>query len=255
MSSFLTFTKKELIESMRTYKVFILIIVMVILGIMSPIFAKITPDLLSSMDLAGIEISILDPTHIDSFSQFFKNITQMGLIAVVLLFSTSVCHERIKGSCILMLTKRLSRSSFILSKFFSMALLWTISYILSVVTTIYYTKHLFPYDNVENIYLSFSSFWLFVILILAISIFFSTLFSNSQYSAMIGSFAGWLSLNLTTYIPKFKDYSPALLSQENINLLVGKADIKNIYYAITITVLLILFFLSLSCFIFKKQEL
>lgn len=255
MTSFLTFTKKELIESVRTYKAFILIIVMVILGVMSPIIAKITPDLLSSMDLAGMEISLPDPTHIDSFTQFFKNMTQIGLIAIILLFSTSVCHERIKGSCILMLTKKLSRSSFILSKFLSMCILWTASYAFSVIITIYYTKCLFPYQTIENLTLSFASLWIFVILILSISILCSTLFSNSQYGAMIGSFIGWLAVNLTTYIPKFKDYSPLILAKENINLLLGKASIENIHYSMIITILLILLFLALSCFIFKKQEL
>lgn len=255
MKSFLTFTKKEFMESLRTYKFFILIIIMAIFGLMSPIIAKITPDLLSSMDLAGMEISLPDPTYIDSFSQFFKNITQMALIAIILLFSTSVCHERIKGSCILMLTKKLSRTSFILSKFFSMCILWTVSYVISVITAIYYTKYLFPYDNIENMVLSFGCLWLFVILILSISIFCSTLFSVSQYGAMIGSFIGWLAVNLTTYIPKFKDYSPSLLASENINLIIGKASIENIHSAMITTVILIIVLLVSSCLIFRKQEL
>lgn len=255
MNSFLTFTKKELIESLRTYKFFILIVVMLIFGIMSPIITKITPDLLSSMDLSGMEISIPDPTYIDSFSQFFKNVNQMGLIAVILLFSTTVCHERIKGSCILMLTKKLSRSSFILSKFLSMLIIWTVSYLLSIIATIYYANCLFTYANLENMVLSFSCLWIFVILILSISIFCSTLFSNSQHAAMIGSFVGWLLINLTTYIPNFKDYSPALLSNENINLLLGKAVIENIYNSMIISIILTLIFLALSCFIFNRQEL
>lgn len=70
--------RKELLEGIRNYKMIILITIFLILGIMNPLFAKLTPELLSSLADESISISVPDPTALDSWTQFFKNITQMG---------------------------------------------------------------------------------------------------------------------------------------------------------------------------------
>ena len=87
MKSYLAFTHKEFVETARTYKLLIMASVFLILGMMNPITAKITPQLLKSLMPAGMEITIGEPTAMDSWAQFFKNIPQMGLIVLVIVFS------------------------------------------------------------------------------------------------------------------------------------------------------------------------
>lgn len=69
---------------------------------MSPLAAKLLPQILAS---EGISITLPDPSAIDSWSQFFKNISQMGLIVTVILFSGVLGTELSKGTLINMLTK------------------------------------------------------------------------------------------------------------------------------------------------------
>jgi ABC-2 type transport system permease protein len=80
MKTFVTFTKKEFLEQWRNYKIIILFAVLLLFGMMSPLLAKLTPELFSQIDMQGINIVIPKPTFLDAYTQFFKNMTQMCLI-------------------------------------------------------------------------------------------------------------------------------------------------------------------------------
>ena len=68
MRGYLAFVKKELLEQVRTYKLLILFLVFFIFGMLSPLMAKLMPEILSQMPMDGITITIPDPTAIDSYS-------------------------------------------------------------------------------------------------------------------------------------------------------------------------------------------
>jgi ABC-2 type transport system permease protein len=71
MRSYIAFTKKELLEQLRTYKCLIILSVFFILGMMSPLFAKLMPDIIGGMEIEGIQITIPEPTAVDAYTQFF----------------------------------------------------------------------------------------------------------------------------------------------------------------------------------------
>jgi ABC-2 type transport system permease protein len=66
MKSFIAFSKKELIESVRTYKLMIVLSVFLLFGMLNPITAKITPELLKEFMPEGIIITLPSPSSIDS---------------------------------------------------------------------------------------------------------------------------------------------------------------------------------------------
>ncbi|MCU7200933.1 hypothetical protein [Turicibacter sanguinis] len=68
MRGYLAFVKKELLEQVRTYKLLILFLVFFIFGMLSPLMAKLMPEILRQMPMDGITITIPDPTAIDSYS-------------------------------------------------------------------------------------------------------------------------------------------------------------------------------------------
>ena len=67
MMAFIAFTKKEWMESVRTYKFFILITVFLLFGFMNPIIAKVMPELLASVLPEGMFITLATPNAIDSW--------------------------------------------------------------------------------------------------------------------------------------------------------------------------------------------
>lgn len=123
MIGYLAFTKKEFIECIRSYKFMILIIVFLAFGFMNPIFAKYMPELLKSMMPDGMSMKLPEPTVFDSWTQFFKNMNQMGLIIFLLSFSSIISAELQKGTLINMVTKGLSRKKIILSIYIGLMLL------------------------------------------------------------------------------------------------------------------------------------
>ena len=106
MRAYLAFTKKELFEFTKTYKLLLIVTVFLIFGFMNPVVAKFTPDLMESLMEEGIKISLPEPTIFDSWAQFFKNTTQIGLIVLVIIFSGLISNELSKGTLINMLDRK-----------------------------------------------------------------------------------------------------------------------------------------------------
>ena len=138
MKAFWAFTKKELTEYYRTAKIMILMVVFLLFGMMNPVLAKFTPEIIKA---AGLDLNLPDPTAMDSWAQFFKNVGQMGLIIVVIVFSGIMANEFSKGTLINILTKGLKRKTVILSKFTVASCLWALSYLLCFVVTYFYTAY------------------------------------------------------------------------------------------------------------------
>jgi len=254
MTHYIAFLKKELLESIRTYKLFILLIVFVLFGVMNPLTAKLTPYIIKTLIPAGNTISIPEPTAFDSWTQFFKNIAQMGLIVMILIFSGILVTELSKGTLINILTKGLSRKAVILAKFSSMILIWTLSVVASLTVTWFYTVHLFPVDKVSNLFFSVFCLWLFGSFLLALLLFTSTLV-NTNYGnlIMLGLIVGiCIILNM---IPIFQKYNPISLTTRNMELLTNTVNPAFLYHAIGVTVIMIVIFLLLSIFIFKKKQI
>ena len=129
MRAFIAMTKKEFIESVRTYKLFIVAAVFLLFGMLNPITAKIMPELLSSLMPEGMKVTLADPRAIDSWIQFYKNMSTQ-LILFIIVFSGIVANELSKGTLTNMLTKGLSRKTVILVKFTAATSIWTVSYLI-----------------------------------------------------------------------------------------------------------------------------
>ena len=103
MKSYIAFLKKEGIEVVRTHKLMLIVIVFVLIGMLNPITAKFTPQIIKEFMPEGMVIAINEPTAVDSWMQFFSNVPQMGLIVLVILFSGIMSNEFAKGTLINML--------------------------------------------------------------------------------------------------------------------------------------------------------
>ena len=254
MRNYTAFLKKEIMESYRTYKATIMLIIFLIFGIISPLTAKMIPDLLGTFMPEGVSITLADPVALDSWAQFYKNIPQMGLIVTVILFSGILSAELSKGTLIIMLTKGLSRVAVILAKFTCMALIWTLSLALSFVLTWSYTVFLFPGGETAHLLFSVFCLWLFGVFLLALLIFAATLV-NSNYGCLLITGAGVIVCILINIIPEAHRYNPITLATQNMNLLMGAMDVQSLLIAVAITAGLSLIFLISAVMIFRKKRL
>ncbi len=254
MRHYIAFMKKELLESIRTYKMIIMLLVFFAFGIMNPLTAKMTPDLLSAVMPVGVSITMPDPTGYDSYTQFFKNISQMGFIVMVCIFSGILGTELSKGTLINMLTKGLSRGAVILSKYTSMALIWTMSFVLSFIVTWGYTVYLFPNDEPVNLLFSVFCLWLFGMFLLALLLFAAAL-AKKYYGCLLITGAGIVVCMLVNIIPSAHKYNPLSLASKNMDVIMGKVEASTVYSCVWVTGVLSVAFVILAVLIFRKKQL
>lgn len=254
MKSYIAFTKKELMESNRTYKTAIMMIVFLMLALLSVFTAKFMPELLRFIaNIDAESIGVGNPSMIDCWVQFFKNITTIGLIVMVIIFSNTLIKEFASGTLINILTKGIKRSTVLLAKMSALSLIWTISYLLCIVVNYFYTSYYFEINEMHNIFISFFSFWLYGELLISLIIFGSILFKNI-YGSLLTPGAFVVITSIIGMIPKLKKYSPKALVTFNIELISGIKDATYIIPAITITLMLIITLLLFSIKIFNNKQ-
>lgn len=254
MKSYIAFTKKEFVENFRTYKFFIMMTVFLLLGMMNPIMAKLTPQLLKSFMPKDMNITICEPTAIDSWTQFFKNVPQMGLIVLVIIFSGIMANEFSRGTLINMLTKGLSRGTVILSKFTMATAIWTLSYVLCFIVSYAYTAYFWNDDGIINLIFSVFCLWLFGILLIAITLFGGVIFKNS-FGGLLFTGGCVVVLTLLNIAPSLKKYNPISLSSSNMDLLTSEKSTSDFRFAIIICFIIIILLIFSSIKIFNKKQL
>jgi ABC-2 type transport system permease protein len=241
-------------DYLRNYKAMILIIVFAILGIMSPLSAKFMPDILKEFMPAGMSIKIPEPTNIDSWTQFFKNVSQMGSIVMVIIFSGMMSSEYEKGTLVNLVTKGLPRKTIIAAKYTIALVLWTISYWECFFITWAYTLYYFPQGKTTNLTLAVFGFYLFGIMLISIVTLGAISFKNT-YSSLLFTASFTVMLFIINLFPKAVKWNPLQLASSNINILQGTLVFSDIKYSLVTLVLTIVCAYGLSIKIFNKKLL
>lgn len=255
MRAYVSFVKKEFLEMSRTYKLLIMGIIFCILGLMNPLTAKFTPDLLAAMMPAGMTIELGDPSVMDSWMQFFKNVPQIGLIVAAVLFSGILGSEMSRGTLINLLTKGLSRNTVVLAKFTAWGILWTCSYAVSFLISLLYTNYYWK-DSANPALLAgaVSGVWVFGLFLLAAALLGGALFA-SVYGSLL--FMGGIVIIqfLPGIIPDVSRWMPTGLISNNMSLLEGKTGLAGFMEPLIPAVALTVLFLWLTCAVFRRKQL
>ena len=254
MKGFYAFTKKELLEQLRTYKLLIVLSVFFLFGVMSPVLAKILPDILSGMKVEGIVITILEPTVMDAYAQFFNNFTQMGILVLVLVFGGTLSNELTKGTLVNILAKGLPRATIILSKYTAAIILWTAGFWLAVLTTYGYTIYLFKEASVRNLAFSMFCLWFFGLFVLAL-IFLSSTIAPGNFGGLVLTAIILATMLIIDIIPNMHRFNPIALASDNMALLSGTKDSKDLVAALVIAAILSIGCIAVAVRLFNKKKL
>lgn len=254
MKVYFAFTQKELLESLRTYKLLTMIIVFIFFGMLGPLTAKLTPQILESLIPAEMQFTIGEPTALDSWAQFFKNISQMGFIVVSILFSGIMANEFNRGTFINILTKGLPRSTVILSKFTVASMIWTVSYFICFILSYIYTEYFWDSGGISNLPYSIFYLWLFGIMFLAVILLGGVIF-RSSYACLMFTGGFIVTLFLLNIVPKFQKYNPIGLASKNMSLLTGDIVPKDLMTSVIISIGIIIASIVGAIGIFNKKAI
>ena len=139
MKGFYAYLKKELWEQVATFKVLIVVLLFFLLGVISPIVAKYTTEVIGALSTDLINLQMPDPTYIDAWAQYFKNISQLGFVVFVIIFYNTLGNELIKGTLIIPFSKGLAIREVVNAKFCALVINWTVSLVVSFFSCSLYT--------------------------------------------------------------------------------------------------------------------
>jgi hypothetical protein len=234
IKSFVTFTGKELTELRRSGRLLIFLILFVLLGVLNPATAKLTPWLLSTMadslESSGITVTAYTVTAMDSWVQFFKNMPVMGLLVTVVMFGGIFTSEYARGTLIPLLSKGLPRSAVCAAKTFVMLLVWSAGYWLSYGITYAYSDYYWDNSVVQNYPFAAFGLWLFGVLLLCCVTFFSS-FAGSAAQVLLGVGGVYVAMNLAGMVGTISQYLPSYLTQSG-ELLTGQAQPSDFRWAV-----------------------
>jgi ABC-2 type transport system permease protein len=254
MSGFAHVLGKEFTEIRRTWRLPTVLGVLVFFAIMSPLAAKATPWLVSSVTTSqpGVVIQIPEPTYVDSYVQWIKNLAQMGVLLVVFASAGLIANERSSGTAALVVTKPVSRSAFSVAKYVAQALLVAASTVIGTLVVLAGTWAIFGEAPLEGI-VAASAAWL-VAALFAISLTLALSAAFPTIAAGIGGLAVWWVLGglLSLWEPAVT-YSPVGLLSAPTDLLAGN-DVA-LGWPLATAALLIVAFVGLAGAIFSWREL
>jgi ABC-2 type transport system permease protein len=251
---FILSLRKELRGLWRSGRLIVMLAIMVFFGLSSPLLAKFTPEMLALIPGASQFSQLVPtPTIADAVAQYLKNASQFGVILAVVLAMGAVAIEKDKGTAALLLVKPLPRATFILAKFTALALGFALSLLIGALGAWYYTILLFGTLPVGSFLALNGLTWLWILVFVAVVLFFSTLSRSQAVAAGLGV-AFILILSLLGAFPGLKPFLPDQLLAWGASLSLG-GGVLPAWGALIVSLGLIGLALLGACMLLQSQEL
>jgi ABC-2 type transport system permease protein len=233
----------------------VVVIVLLIFGLMSPLAAKFTPELLQmafKSDQFSLPILIPPPTVADAVGQYVKDMSQFGIILALLMAMGAVALEKDKGTAAITLVKPMPRPVFLISKFLALGLSFTVGLALSGMAAYYYTLILFEPLAVPAWLALNGLMLLYVLVYTALTLLCSTL-TRSQVVAGGLAVGILILMGLIGVIPQVGEALPGQLLAWGAGMQVG--SVAPSWTALVVSVGLVVAALVGAALIFERQEL
>lgn len=166
--SFRAFLAKDLREIVRTWRIWVLPGILLFSAVTGPPTARFTKELLSTISGDMFNPMMPDPTWVDSYAQWTKNLSQLVAFALIIALGSAISGEKRTGTAIMVLTKPLTRAGFVLSKFVSTVVLLVASTVLMMLVTWGVTLIWFPDAPFGPLLAATAAWLLFALLLVAV---------------------------------------------------------------------------------------
>jgi len=250
---FLAMLRKELLEQWRSRRLVAVAAVLLFFGFLSPLSAKMLPDLMKSLgDTGGVVIEFPPPTAQDALLQHVKNTSQFGVFLAVLLAMGALAREKERGTAAMILSKPASRASFLLAKFVALTLVFGLSLILAGLACYYYTIVLFKGVGQAHFVEMNLLLALFIEFYLAVTLLGSAITRSQVVAGGLGLGAIFVVAILGA-LPRLGTYMPTALLEWARVLMAGTGEPA--WGAVAVSLAGIIVCLGIALAVFERQEL
>lgn len=255
MRGFCAFLGKELREIARTWRIWVLPGIVLFFALSGPPLAKVTPELLRSLmtdQQAGVVIQLPDPTYVDAYLQWTKNLSQIVLFAVIIMFGGAISSEKRSGTAAIVLAKPLSRPAFVLAKFISQSVLVVASVTIGGLLTWGATAAVFGKAPATPLMQATGAWLVFALMFVALMTLISAAVDSQAGAAGLG-FVAYIGLSIATMLRGALDFSPAGLVNAPTELVTDKAG--TLGWPIATSFVLTAVCVALAVVVFRRREL
>jgi ABC-2 type transport system permease protein len=226
MTGFGAFLGKEFREILKTWRIWVLPGIVLFFAASGPPLAKITPELLGSLmaeQQTGIVIQLPDPTYVDAYLQWTKNLSQIVLFAVIIMFGGVISSEKKSGTSVLVLTKPLSRTAFVIAKFVSQVMLLAGAVLTGALITWGVTYAVFGEAPLGPLAGATGAWLALAVLFVAVMLLLSALMDSQAGAAGLG-FGVYIAISIAGLWEAALKYSPAALVGAPTEIAMGKGQ-------------------------------
>jgi ABC-2 type transport system permease protein len=253
MSGFVVFAHKEAREILHTWRIWVLPGILLFFALSSPVLARFTPQIVGA--LAGDQLkgfTIPTPTYLDAYTEWIKNLSQIALFALIIIYASIISSELKSGTAVLVLTKPVSRTAFVIAKVAVHSAFLAILVVAGTLVTWGLTAAVFNQAPGSALWSSALVWLVFGVLFIALM---------TLLSVLIGSAAGAAGAGLGTYAlvsiaaiwKPLGTYSPAGLATQPASLAAGK-DVAVLWPVLT-SLLLAALLVVLATLAFRRSDL
>lgn len=254
MNGYLVFAHKEALEIVRTWRIWVLPSIVVFFALTGPPLARFTPELINA--LAGDQLGqfkIPPPTYLDAYGQWIKNLSQVGLFALIIIYGGLISSEIRSGTAVFVLTKPVSRAAFVIIKAIVHTAFLTTTLMAGTLITWGMTLAVFRDAPA-------SALWKSALIWLVLGVFFIALMT--ALSVAIPAPAGAAGAGLGAYAllsvgavwKPLSMYSPAGITGQAASLAAG-TEIPSPLWTVTTAVLFSVVLVWLAAALFRRKEL
>lgn len=240
----------------KTSKFIVFPVIIVLFAIISPVTARYMNQILDlALSGSGINIDLTDPVALDSYIQYIGNLYETILFVVLFVAVGFFIKDKTKGLLPLILSKPIGKIKYLLSKYISLSILILVSLLLGYFVFSYYTYFIFKEIDMLGMFITTMLFFVYVLYILAISLFTATHFKSYLASVSVTFGIYLLTSMLTMFKVSVFKYFPGVISNSSIDLLLGEEALTDVLLVVGVTLLLSASFIALSIRKFIKQDI
>ncbi|MDI9628677.1 MAG: ABC transporter permease subunit [Acidobacteriota bacterium] len=251
MKGFAPILRKEYTEFFRTWRVWVVGGAFVLFGLIDPVVAKFTNQILSSA-FGETPLELPDPTYLDAWAQWSRDLSQLLLIVVLVVAAGTVAGEVNSGTLIMPLTKPLSRTGVVLAKFTALSSLVALSAVISTGLTTLVTMAFFADVQFAPVWRAVGVWFVLALTFIAATMAVSCLVPSTVAAFGIAFALQALMMILAIWQP-VKQYSLIGLT-EAVSMLATNQDVELIWPVATAFGAIVVF-LVLAIVIFRRKEL
>jgi ABC-2 type transport system permease protein len=220
MSGLGAFLRKELRETIHTWRLWVLPGLLVFLGVTAPVITALTPKIIefAAKSSPGTTVTIAQPTAREAYLQFVGNLGQLALLAIIITVSGAISGEVRSGTAALVLTKPISRAAFVIGKAATAFALILVSTAIGTVICIGITAAIFGLGPAGHFVLAVAIWLAYALLFIGVMIALSARLRSQMAAAAygVGVFAALAALGA---LPNVGGYQPGGINGAMTDLL------------------------------------